>query len=227
MAKGEHIYLVQPDPRARAACFHMLTVHPNRVVRGFAEAADFVAQIDELEGGCVLLDWLQPGATGVADLLGAIARRADMVSFVIAAQLSLGDVRTLLRAGARDLFTPPLDPAALLPSIETGLAGLQQRQQSQSECAAASQRLGRLTDRERAILASLAEGLSSKAVARRFDLSPRTVEVHRANILRRAEAASLAELLRLQILSEQHVLAFPLMSGADPSGVTILQQARP
>src|SRR3546814_3183047 len=67
----------------------------------------------------------------------------------------------------------------------------------------AETRLAALTPRERDILASIAAGLGNKAIARRLDLSPRTVEVHRANIMRRAGAANVAELLRLAFIAEQ------------------------
>lgn len=205
MEMGEHIYLIQPDARVRSAWFHLLSAHPDRIVRGFGVAADFIEQAGELAGGCVLIDWSRTDPVDACDVLAVITQRADLVIFVVAAQLSLTEMRSLLRAGARDLFRLPINPDDVRSGIDAGFAELRRIWNNQKECAAARARLARLTARERAILASITEGLTNKAVARRFDLSPRTVEVHRANMLRRAETANFAELFRLQFLAEQAV----------------------
>lgn len=209
MEMGGHIYLIQPDGTLRAAWFHLFAAFPQLVVRGFAVAEEFADQVDALPGGCVLIDWTRTDPMTARRILVNVAHRRDMQCFIVAAQLSLAEVRALLRAGVRDLFRHPLNGREVCAQLAAALGAIQMEQQSARTAAQARYRLDRLTPRERAILAALAEGLSNKHVARRFDLSPRTVEVHRANMLRRADAASLAELLRLQILSEQMMPNIP------------------
>ena len=199
---GGHIHLILPDPTERAACFRVLAAGSERIVRSFASADAWM----EAEGSdsCTILlfHWRQPGATDGAALLDRVAGRTGIVTFVAAEQLNIAESRAILRGGARDLLSAPLDPRLVRHTIDAALAEWQAGQGALDRHREAEARLAALTPRERDILDAIAAGLGNKAIARRLALSPRTVEVHRANIMRRAGAGNVAELLRLQFIAE-------------------------
>uniref|UniRef100_UPI0035AE5B03 response regulator transcription factor n=1 Tax=Sphingopyxis sp. TaxID=1908224 RepID=UPI0035AE5B03 len=120
----------------------------------------------------------------------------------IADLTTFADARAILRGGAHDLLPAPLDPRLVRRTIDEAIASWQARRDALAMHRDAELRLAALTPRERDILEAIAAGMGNKAIARRLDLSPRTVEVHRANIMRRAGAGSVAELLRLAFTAE-------------------------
>lgn len=197
-----HIHLILPDPVERAACFRILTAGGAQVVRSFASGEAWVDADAESVGGILLFHWRQPGAISGAALLERVAGRGNIACFVAAERLDLAESRAILRGGARDILPAPLDPRAVRQSIDGALAEWRAEQENAARHHDAATRLAALTPRERDILDAIASGLGNKAIARRLDLSPRTVEVHRANLMRRAGAGSVAELLRLQFSSE-------------------------
>lgn len=216
---GGHIHLVLPDPVERAACFRLLAHGANRVVRSFASADAWLEAQDGARGGILLLRWRQPGPTSGAALLDRIAGRGDLIAFVAAERLSFDETRAVLRAGARDLLPAPLDPRLVRRTVEAALDEWRERERAAARHREAAARLAALTPRERDILEAVAAGLGNKAIARRFDLSPRTVEVHRASMMRRAGAASVAELLRLHFIAEQDARGGnPVHFGAGAAG---------
>jgi two-component system response regulator FixJ len=205
---GGHIHLILPDPAERAACFRALAVGAGRIVRCFASADDWIdgdGDGDDGKGGgaILLFRWHQPGRVSGAALLERIAGRSDLAVFVAAEQLSIAESRAILRGGARDLLAAPLDPRIVRRVIDAAAGDWQARQAALHRRREAEARLAALTPRERSILDAIAAGLGNKAIARQLDLSPRTVEVHRAKIMRRAGADSVAELLRWQFIAEQ------------------------
>jgi two-component system response regulator FixJ len=199
---GGHIHLVLPDPTERAACFHILAGTGGRVVRSFASADAWLEAEADQEGGILLFHWRQPGPTSGAALLDRVAGAARTTIFVAADRLNIEETRAILRGGAQDLLPAPLDPRLVRRTIDQSLGDWRLRQDALARHRAAEERLAGLTPRERDILDAIAAGLGNKAIARQLDLSPRTVEVHRANIMRRAGAGNVAELLRLQFIAE-------------------------
>ena len=204
---GGHIHLVLPDPIERSACFRVLAAGAARVVRSFA-SADAWLEADAIpEGGILLFHWRQPGRASGAALLDHLAVRAGMTIFVAADHLTIDETRAILRGGAHDLLPAPLDPHLVRRAVDGALAGWRAEQAARERHREAEARLAALTPRERDILDGIAAGLGNKAIARQLELSPRTVEVHRANIMRRAGAGNVAELLRLRFIAEYRLTA--------------------
>ncbi len=201
---GGHIHLVLPDPIERAACFRALTSR-NRIVRSFASADDWLAAVaDDDRGSMILLcQWRQPGRTNAAELLAHAAKREHVCILVAADALEVGEAATILRSGACDLLPAPLDPRRVRARVDAALDAWRRQCFVFDQRREAEVRLAALTPRERSILGAIAAGLGNKAIARQLDLSPRTVEVHRAKIMRRAGAGNVAELLRWQFITEQ------------------------
>lgn len=213
---GGHIHLILPDPTERAACFRTLAAGAERIVRSFASGDAWIEAGGEDMSGILLFRWHQPGTAGGAALLERVAGCAGIIAFVAAEQLSIAESRTILRGGAQDLLPAPLDPRLVRRTVDAALADWRARQGALERHREAEVRLAGLTPRERDILDAIAAGLGNKAIARRLALSPRTVEVHRANIMRRAGACSVAELLRLQFTAEfaRAATTNPVRSGA-------------
>lgn len=197
---GGHIHLVLPDPIERAACFRVLAGAGHAVVRSFASADDWLAADADRDGGILVFHWRQPGATSGATLLDRVAGRAGTTIFVAAERLDIAETRAILRGGARDLLPAPLDPHLVRRAVDQSLGDWRLHRDRLQWHREAEERLAALTPRERDILDAIAAGLGNKAIARRLDLSPRTVEVHRANIMRRAGAGNVAELLHLRFV---------------------------
>ena len=198
-----HIHLILPDPTERAACFRALTVSGGRVVRCFASADDWLEGEGDSGSAILLFRWHQPGRIGGAALLERFAGRADMAVFVAADQLSIAESGAILRGGARDLLPAPLDPRLVRRVIDAALGDQHVRHAALDRHRDAEVLPAALTPRERSILNAITAGLGNKAIARQLDLSPRSVEVHRANIMRRAGAGKVAALLRWQFIAEQ------------------------
>lgn len=200
-----HIHLILPDPTERASCFRALMASGACVVRSFARADDWIDAAADRDGSGVILlfHWRQPGQVSGAALLERVAARGDIAAFVAAERLSIAESRAILRGGARDLLAAPLDPCVVRGTVDAAMADWRTHQLALARHREAEARLAGLTPRERNILDAIAAGLGNKAIARQLDLSPRTVEVHRANIMRRAGAGNVAELLRWQFIAEQ------------------------
>ena len=213
---GDHIHLILPDTVERTACFRAVAADTTRVVRSFASADAWIESGAETDGGdaVLLFHWHQPGSTSGAALLERVAHVSGLVAFVAAERLSIADARAVLRGGAHDLLPAPLDPRLVRRTIDRALGDGQALRHRLAAQRDAEQRIAMLTPRERDILDSIAAGMGNKAIARRLELSPRTVEVHRANIMRRAGAANVAELLRIAFVAEAMAGTISIQNGA-------------
>lgn len=199
---GGSIHLILPDAVERAACFRLLAEGGGGIVRSFASADAWLESGADDDCAILLFHWRQPGRIDGAALLRHVRERVDITALVAASRLDMKETRAILRGGAYDLLPAPLDPRLVRRTLDQAMADLRARQIALARHREAEARIAALTPRERDILDAIAAGLGNKAIARRLDLSPRTVEVHRANIMRRAGAASVAELLRLAFTAE-------------------------
>lgn len=205
------LFLVIGDRQNRQRCFAALAPGAAGIVRSFASVDDFLDEIDDLPPAIVLLgDGPELGEAGCA-ALNALAGKPHLVSIVLADRTDHAAVRALLRAGSHDLLPWACDTADLALAVVAARATAMARRRVWQARGAAKGAMAQLSPRERAILDGLAEGLSTKEVARRFDLSPRTVDGYRASLMRRAGAASVADLVRL------HALADPAASSDGPT----------
>lgn len=108
-----------------------------------------------------------------------------------------------MKAGAFDFIEKPFEKAALLLAIEDGFSSLTRSNSGRERSKNANVRLQVLTPRERDVLDGLAKGLPNKTIAYDLGISPRTVEIHRANLMSKLEVRSLSEALRLAFAAEE------------------------
>lgn len=190
------IHLIDDDEAIRHSASFMLRGASYRV-QTFPDGVAFLDDVDGLERGCILLDVQMPRMDGLQVLTALVERGIDMPVIVLTGH---GDVSVAVQAmklGAVDFVEKPYEKAVLLSSLQTAFDRYDGQEPREKLAKDATNRIGRLTDRERDVLEGLVEGLTNKAIAQRHEISPRTVEIHRANVMEKLEVDSLSAALRL------------------------------
>ncbi|MDA8363243.1 MAG: response regulator [Gammaproteobacteria bacterium] len=202
------VFLVDDDAAVRDALGALFRAEGLAVsVHESAEA--FLADLPPDACGCLVLDLRMSGLSGI-ELQKTLADRN--VGLPIIFLTGHGDIPMsvrALKAGAIDFFEKPADPDVLLTRVQEALALDVERRTAGAQQAEMDARYTRLTEREREILAQVAEGRTSKEIARSLRISPRTVEVHRSHIMTKLGADSLADLIRIAQLCTSGVPAPP------------------
>jgi two-component system, LuxR family, response regulator FixJ len=192
------VYVVDDDRDVRRSISFMLGA-ADLQSRPFASGQDLLDGLAELQPGCVLLDIRMPEMDGF-QVMGELAQRR--VEWPVIVMTGHGEVSVAVRAmklGAVDFLEKPFEENVLLASLERALLLLEDRREKAERRRGAEERVGQLSSREREVLRGLMAGLSNKVLARRLDISLRTVEMHRANMMERLRAGSLAEALTLAV----------------------------
>lgn len=196
MSEPFPIYVVDDDDAIRRSLSFLLKTS-GYAVRLFEGGTAFLKEAAGLEPGCVLLDVRMPDIDGL-EVQRELRARGIMLPVVI--MTGHGDIDmavAAMKAGASDFIEKPFEKAALLGCVEAArlLSAADRGAGARAEDARA--RLNVLTDRERDVLDGLVEGLPNKTIAFDLGISPRTVEIHRANLMQKLEVKSLAEALRI------------------------------
>lgn len=200
------VFLVDDDPAVRDSIALLLET-AGLSSAGYASAEDFLAALGPAPAGCLVLDMHMDGMGGL-DLQAELVRRG--VTLPIIFLTAHGDVPTTVQAmksGAVDFLMKPVDGARLLERVESALVLDRQARDREAARQAANARLASLTPREMEILDLAVGGCTNKEIARHLGISFRTVETHRAHILIKTGATSLAELTHL-VAASGHI-AFP------------------
>lgn len=190
------VHIVDDDDSVRRSVSFMLKTSGHRVHQ-YASGDELLKQAKSLEPGCILLDIRMPGMDGL-EVQQALQERG--VSLPVIIMTGHGDVPLSVRAmkaGAIDFIEKPFAKDLLLSAVEEGLATLRRSDSARDRSKDAAVRLQVLTPRERDVLDGLAQGLPNKTIAYDLGISPRTVEIHRANVMAKLEVRSLSEALRL------------------------------
>lgn len=196
MPKRELVFVVEDDPVVRQSLI-MLIETLGVAARGHATGRDFLDDPDCHRASCVVLDVRLPGLGGLE--IQSRMTELDMTSPVIFIT-GHGDVPMAveaMRGGAVDFLQKPFDNQSLLERVSQAIArGRDLRQEAELHKIAVA-RLAALSPRERDVLALLVEGRMNKAIAAELGISSKTVEDHRASIMRKMQVRSVAELVRL------------------------------
>lgn len=195
------VHLVDDDEAIRRSVGFALKTSGFQV-RSYENGAAILKEASNLETGCILLDIRMPGMDG---LEVQEALRSKGVSLPVVIMTGHGDVTLAVRAmkaGATDFIEKPFERALLLAAIEHAMGRLRQSAASLKDSREAQTRLQLLTARERDVLDGLSKGLPNKSIAYDLGISPRTVEIHRANLMAKLEVKSLSEALRIAFAAE-------------------------
>lgn len=170
-------------------------------VLAFASGNEFLEALQGLNPGCVILDVRMPQMSGL-DLLEILKQNHPEIPVVMMS--GFADVSMAVRAmqsGASDFVEKPFQAKDVLDTIERALQTSSSSNAKTVTNVEADALLSNLSKRELEVLSRLVQGKQNKVVARELDISPRTVEVHRARIMQRLKVTSFAELVRLSVLS--------------------------
>lgn len=190
------VHLVDDEAAVRRSVGFMLKT-AGFVVETYASGEEFLKVAGGLGNGCVLLDVRLEGMDGLA-VQEALHDRGIMLPVVlISGHGDIGLAVRAMKAGAIDFIEKPFEKADLLAAIEQARAHGEGQDQVLRLAEAARIRLNALTARERDVLDGLVNGHSNKVVAYDLGISPRTVEIHRANLMTKLNVSSLSEALRI------------------------------
>jgi len=198
MPVEELVYVIDDDPAMRDSLDFLLE-SAGLKARLFESAVSFLAALPGLGPGCIVSDVRMPDLDGL-ELLKRL--RATNKSLPIIIMTGHGDIPLAVEAmklGARDFIEKPFEDDRLIGSITAALSGATERHKNEAMAADIASRIASLSPRERQVLDGLVAGLSNKLIARDYDISPRTIEVYRANVMTKMQASSVSELVRFAI----------------------------
>ena len=190
------VHLIDDDPAVRKALALLLETIGLKVY-SFEGPTTFLAQLPHLGAGVVVLDMRMPVMSGLKRQEELRARNIDWPTVLITGHGDIDACRRAFHNGAVDFLTKPVDEQDLIDAIQRGQTVLSKAAQQDAEQADHRQSLARLTPREREVLALVSQGLATKDIALALDLSPRTVESHRAALCTKLETTSVVEMTRI------------------------------
>lgn len=196
------VHLVDDDEAIRRSVGFMLKTSGYHV-RSYESGVELLKGAANLEPGCILLDIRMPGMDGL-EVQASLRDRGVTLPVII--MTGHGDVSLAvqaMKAGAVDFIEKPFEKAVLLSAIEHGVERLKQSAANHERADEAAVRLQVLTPREREVLDGLAKGLPNKTIAYDLGISPRTVEIHRANVMSKLAVRSLSEALRIAFAAQE------------------------
>lgn len=204
MSDERLVHLVDDDEAIRRSAGFMLKTSGFRV-QTYESGDQLLKAAGSLDPGCVLLDIRMPGMDGL-EVQQALKERGVGLPVVI--MTGHGDVTLAvqaMKAGAIDFIEKPFEKAVLLGAIDQAFNRLDRSTDTRERANEAEVRLNALTPREREVLDGLAQGLPNKTIAYDLGISPRTVEIHRANLMSKLGVRSLSEALRIAFAAQEQV----------------------
>jgi len=190
------VYIVDDDASVRKSLAR-LVAEAGYTVSAFASARDYLARPRSAGPSCLVLDVRMPGLTGL-DLQQALAGEEHRTAIVFIT--GHGDISMsveAMKAGAVDFLTKPFEGQALLGAIQRALAKDTRDRGAEARVAVIQERVRRLTPRETEVFALVVTGLLNKQIGSRLGIGEKTVKVHRARVMEKMRAGSVAELVRL------------------------------
>jgi two-component system response regulator FixJ len=200
MSSRENVYVIDDDPAMRDSLDFLLG-SAGFNVRIFVSAVSFLDALPELRFGCVVSDVRMPHLDGI-ELLHRLKSGSKKLPIII--MTGHGDVPLAVEAmklGALDFLEKPFEDERLIAMIDGALRQQVNDVKKEAVAAELAARIATLSPRERQVMDGLVAGLSNKLIAREYGISPRTIEVYRANVMTKMQAGSVSELVRQAIRS--------------------------
>ena len=196
MANSEVVHVIDDDADVRQSLAFLLST-AGIAVRVHESAVAFLEALPTIEGGCVVTDVRMPGMDGIA-----LQRRlkTENNSIPVIVMTGHGDISLAveaMKAGAVDFIEKPFEDDVLIGAIKTALSRRRQDNERRSATSEVRDRLKLLSERERQVLDGLVAGKPNKIIAYDLGISPRTVEIYRANVMTKMKADSLSTLVRM------------------------------
>lgn len=190
------VFIIDDDASVRDAVSLLLSLRGYRTA-SFACGEDFLRACQPDWTGCVVADIKMPGMSGL-ELQLALSREGLALPVLI--MTGHGDVtaaRTAFKSDAVDFLEKPFEDEQLVAGVETAFARERERLAARARNARRETLVADLSQREREVLSLLAQGMANRSIAEQLDISPRTVEVHKARVMSKLGVSNVAELVRL------------------------------
>ena len=196
------VHLVDDDEAIRRSVSFMLRTS-GYLVKTYPSGVEFLGVAKEAVTGCILLDVRMPEMDGL-EVQQALKERGVLMPVIV--MTGHGDVNLAvqaMKAGAVDFIEKPFEKSVLISAIDEGFARIDQAGRRHARADEAKVRLETLTPREHDVLQGLVRGHPNKTIAYDLGISPRTVEIHRANLMTRLGVKSLSEALRIAFAAQE------------------------
>jgi two-component system response regulator FixJ len=202
MSNDGVVHVIDDDDAVRESLAFLLGT-ADVAVRTYDSAVAFLAALPEIEAGCIVTDVRMPEIDGL-ELLQCLKDRA--VGLPVIVVTGHGDVPLAVEAmklGAVDFLEKPFDDESLLAAVRSALDRRREDDRTETRKVEIQVKLDALSPRERQVLDGLVAGHPNKTIAFDLGISPRTVEVYRANVMTKMQAASLSDLVRMTLIADR------------------------
>ena len=197
MSKSEPTVFVVDDDEVVRNTIGRLAESVNFIVETFTSAQEFLDSYDTTRPGCLVLDVRMPGMSGMKLQAELIEKNIHLPTIFISGHSDVSMAAEAFRKGAVDFIEKPFRNQILLDRIQEAITKDTQFRQKQTDREAVRTKLALLTPREQEVVDLIKAGKLNKVVASKLGISQRTVEVHRANIMKKMKVDSVAELVTL------------------------------
>lgn len=201
MANGSVVHIVDDDEAVRQSLAFLLG-SAGVAVRVYESATAFLEALPDAQEGCLITDIRMPDLSGIELLHRLAAMRHDMPTIVITGHGDVALAVEAMKAGAIDFIEKPFDDELILRAVRTACDRARKVADDASHRNSVAAKLASLSSRERQVLDGLVAGQANKVIAHELGISPRTVEVYRANLMTKMQARSLSELVRMALLAD-------------------------
>jgi two-component system, LuxR family, response regulator FixJ len=194
------VHVIDDDEAARHSLAFLLGT-AKMDVKTYESAAAFLAVAPAVTSGCVITDVRMPDISGIELLRQLRELRIGVPVIVITGHADVQLAVEAMKIGAADFLEKPYDDDVLIAAVQSALNRQDSDSKRQAERVSIESRLATLSNRERDVLDGLVAGLANKQIAFDLKISPRTVEIYRANLMTKMQAASLSDLVRMALIA--------------------------
>jgi two-component system response regulator FixJ len=194
------VYVIDDDDAVRQSLTFLLKT-AGIAARAFDSATSFLDHLPQVKAGCVVTDVRMPGLSGL-DLLHRLKElRIALPVIIITGHGDVPLAVEAMKSGAADFLEKPFDDETLLAAVNVALRNQDASAKREADRSEIAGKLATLSNRERQVLEGLVAGLPNKTIAFDHGISPRTVEIYRANVMQKMQAASLSDLVRMALIA--------------------------
>lgn len=195
------VFVVEDDVIAATYVVKVLR-GANHVAEHHASAESFLEQVDPGHRGCVVLDLNMDGMNGLQLQTEMVSRSIYLPTIIVTGEGKVASAVTAMKQEAFDFFEKPVEPERLLQTIRRAIEYDAQQAVTRADANLVQQRYRVLSPRERQVMGFVVQGLPNKQIAADLELSEKTIEVHRGNVMRKMQVNSVASLVRASIICE-------------------------
>lgn len=200
MAMPRTVHIIDDDPIIRNS-IRLLLCAEGFDARTYSSAIDFLGALEPDETGCVVTDVSLPGMSGVELLTHITERGLSLPVIVMTGQANVPMAVGAMKQGAVDFMEKPFNSDALLAAVRKALSGAFHRRDNDVNVQDIQTKFASLSTREQEVLEGLIKGKPNKIIAHELGISHRTVEIHRSNLMKKTQAGSLSELVRMSMVA--------------------------